>query len=121
MRYMGTGGTGVGSDENTVPSENFTFSTMILPAGCEGPSHIHIDVEEVFFMLRGTVRLFMDRDQDHYETIIKDRDLISVPPGVYRGLENIGLEEAAMVVMLGTPKPVRPTYPSDHPISKLKR
>jgi mannose-6-phosphate isomerase-like protein (cupin superfamily) len=121
MRYMGTGGTGVGSDENTVPSEHFTFSTMILPAGCEGPSHIHIDVEEVFFMLRGTVRLFMDRDQDHYETIIKDRDLISVPPGVYRGLENIGLEEAAMVVMLGTPKPVRPTYPLDHPVSKLKR
>jgi quercetin dioxygenase-like cupin family protein len=121
MRYMGTGGTGIDNDENTVPSEHFTFSTMILPAGCEGPSHIHVDVEEVFFMLRGKVRLFMDRDGEHYETIIGERDLISVPPGIYRGLENIGQEEAAMVVMLGATKPVTPTYPPDHPVSKIKR
>ena len=35
-RYIGTGATGVDSDGGTVPSEHFTFSTMILPAGCEG-------------------------------------------------------------------------------------
>ena len=121
MRYMGTGGTGVDSDENTVQSEHFTFSTMILPAGCEGPSHIHVDVEEVFFMLRGKIRLFMDRENDRYETFLGERDLISVPPGVYRGLENVGHEEAAMIVMLGAPKPVTPTYPPNHPIAKLKR
>lgn len=40
MRYLGTGGTGVAADTNTVPSEHFTFSTMIIPAGHEGPSHI---------------------------------------------------------------------------------
>ena len=121
MRYMGTGGAGVDSDDNVVPSEHFSFSTMVLPAGCEGPSHIHIDVEEVFFMLRGKIRLFMDVDGEHYETFLGERDLISVPPGVYRGLENIGQEEAAMIVMLGSTKPVRPTYPDDHPVSKLKR
>ena len=38
MRYLGTGGTGVAADTNTVPSEHFTFSTMIIPAGHEGPS-----------------------------------------------------------------------------------
>ena len=80
-----------------------------------------MDVEEVFFMLRGNVRLFMDRDGEHYETIIGERDLISVPPGIYRGLENIGQEEAVMVVMLGSTKPVTPTYPPDHPVSKIKR
>ena len=37
MRYVGTGGTGVSTDMNTVPSENFTFSTMVIPAGHEGP------------------------------------------------------------------------------------
>ena len=31
--------------------EHFTFSTMILPAGCEGPLHVHYDAEEVFFVL----------------------------------------------------------------------
>src|SRR5215831_10903418 len=35
MRYIGTGGTGVSSDMNTIPSENFTFSTMVIPAGHE--------------------------------------------------------------------------------------
>ncbi len=73
MRYMGTGGTGLTSDENTVPSEHFTFSTMVLP------------------------------------------------PGVYRGLLNHGQEEALMCVMLGTPTPVTPTYPDDHPLAKIKR
>lgn len=37
MRYMGTGATGVANDGNTVPAENFTFSTMVLPPQCEGP------------------------------------------------------------------------------------
>ena len=40
-------------DDNAVPAEHFTFSTMALPAGCEGPLHLHTDAEEVFFVLRG--------------------------------------------------------------------
>lgn len=31
MRYVGTGGTGVAKDSNTVPSGGFTFSTMVIP------------------------------------------------------------------------------------------
>src|SRR5439155_25923150 len=62
MRYIGTGGTGVSTDSNTIASENFTFSTMIIPAGHEGPSHLHIDVEEVFFVLRGKIRLVLEKD-----------------------------------------------------------
>jgi mannose-6-phosphate isomerase-like protein (cupin superfamily) len=121
-RYMGTGGAGVEHDENVVPSEHFTFSTMILPAGSEGPPHIHIDVEEVFFMLRGSIRLIIDGDNNNrFETILKERDLMSVPPGVYRELVNIGKEEALMLVMLGSKKPVIPTYPPDHPLAQLKR
>ena len=120
-RYMGTGGTGVTTDENVVPSEHFTFSTMVLPAGCEGPPHIHVDVEEVFFMLKGSIRLTIEDDGNFYETILKDRDLASVPPGFYRGLYNIGQEEALMLVMLGSKKPVTPSYPPDHPLTKIKR
>jgi quercetin dioxygenase-like cupin family protein len=121
MRYMGTGGTGVESDGNTVPSEHFTFSTMVLPPGCEGPLHVHPDVEEVFFMLRGKVRLFFEKDGEKWETVIGERDLISVPPGVYRGLINENDEEALMCVMLGASKPKIPTYPPDHPVAKLER
>lgn len=122
MRYIGTGAAGKTSDDNCIQAENFTFSTMVLPAGCEGPSHIHRDAEEVFFILKGhKIRLFIEHKGETVETVLTERDVISVPPGVYRGLRNEGIEEALMCVMIGNPKPVRPTYPEDHPVSKLKR
>lgn len=122
MRYIGTGAAGVSADTNTIPSEHFTFSTMVLPAKCEGPLHVHDDVEEVFFMLRGKIQLFVEtRDGQKMETILNERDVISVPPGIYRGLLNIGEEEALMCVMLGSSKPDIPTYPENHPLSQVKR
>ena len=121
MRYMGTGGTGVKADMNTVPAEHFTFSTMVLPAGCEGPMHVHTDAEEVFFMLRGKIRLSMEKNGERFDTVLNERDLVSVPPNVYRELENIGQEEALMCVMIGNPKPVTPAYPEDHPLAQIKR
>lgn len=121
MRYIGTGGTGVDADDNAVPADHFTFSTMVLPPKCEGPPHVHADVEEVFFMIRGKIRVFLERDGERWETELSERDLISVPPGVYRGLVNEGDEEALMCVMLGASKPKTPTYPPDHPLAKIKR
>jgi mannose-6-phosphate isomerase-like protein (cupin superfamily) len=121
MRYVGTGGTGVGSDSNTVPVGHFTFSTMLIPAGHEGPMHIHYDVEEIFFMLRGKMKVICEKDGERWETIVQERDLISVPPGVYREEINIGDEDALMCVMLGSPKPITPVYPPDSPLALIKR
>lgn len=122
MRYIGTGGTGVASDSNTIPSEHFTFSTMVIPAGNEGPPHLHVDVEEVFFLMRGKLKVVLTTPEgERYETVMTDRDVISVPPGVYREEINIGDEDALMCVMLGAKKPVTPTYPADHPLAKIKR
>ena len=121
MRYIGTGGTGVAVDANVIPSEHFTFSTMIIPAGHEGPPHLHIDVEEVFFVLRGKLKLVLEKDGERFETILTDRDVVSVPPGVYREEINIGDEDALMCVMLGAKKPITPTYPPEHPLASIKR
>ncbi|WP_050480026.1 cupin domain-containing protein [Herbaspirillum rhizosphaerae] len=121
MRYIGTGGTGVAVDANVIPSEHFTFSTMIIPAGHEGPPHLHIDVEEVFFVLRGKLKLVLEKDGERFETILTDRDVVSIPPGVYREEINIGDEDALMCVMLGAKKPITPTYPADHPLASIKR
>lgn len=121
MRYLGTGGTGVNADNNTVQNEHFTFSTMLIPAGHIGPSHLHVDVEEVFFVMRGKMKLILEKDGERYETILNERDLVSVPPGVYREEHNVGEEDALMCVMLGAQKPITPTYPPEHPLSKIKR
>lgn len=121
MRYVGTGGTGVNSDVNTVPAGHFTFSTMVIPAGNIGPSHIHYDVEEIFFVLRGSMKVICEKDGQKWEAVIGERDLISVPPGVYREEHNIGEEDALMCVMLGAPKPITPVYPPDSPLARIKR
>jgi mannose-6-phosphate isomerase-like protein (cupin superfamily) len=121
MRYVGTGATGVKSDANTVPAGGFTFSTMVIPAGGIGPMHLHVDVEEIFFVLRGKMKVICEKDGERWESILNERDLISIPPGVYREEHNIGQEEALMCVMVGSPKPITPTYPPDHPLSKVKR
>ena len=121
MRYMGTGGTGVASDSNTVPAAHFTFSTMVIPAGHIGPSHIHYDVEEAFFVMRGKMKIVCEKDGERWESVLNERDLISVPPGVYREEVNIGDEDALMCVMLGAPKPITPVYPPDSPLTKIKR
>jgi quercetin dioxygenase-like cupin family protein len=121
MRYLGTGGTGVAADSNSIPAVHFTFSTMIIPAGNEGPMHLHTDVEEVFFVLRGKVKVMCEKDGQHWEAILGERDLISIPPGVYRGEINIGEEDVLMCVMLGAAVPITPTYPPDHPLARIKR
>ena len=49
MRYIGRGAT-ANNDSNVIAAEHFTLSTMVLPAGCIGPLHLHDDVEEVFLL-----------------------------------------------------------------------
>ena len=114
-------GTGVASDSNVVPAEHFTLSNMILPVGSEGPMHLHIDAEEVFFVLRGRIKVMVEKDGEYWEAVLGERDCISVPPGVYRGEANVGDEEAVMMVMIGAAKPITPTYPPDDPLAKIKR
>src|SRR5262249_57824939 len=105
-----------------VLSENFTSWAMVNPAGHEGRPHIHTDVEEIFFLMRGKLKVVITTPEgERFETIMTDRDLISVPPGVYREEINVGDEDALMCVMLGAKKPVTPTYPADHPLAKIKR
>lgn len=122
MRYIGAGSVGVGSDKTAIPAENFTFSTMILPSGHTGPLHIHTDCEEVFFVLKGKVKLIAESvEGEKWEAVVGERDLVSWPPGMYRGEVNVGDEEALMLVMLGSSKPVTPTYRPNDPLAKLKR
>ena len=94
---------------------------MVIPAGNIGPSHIHYDVEEVFFVMRGKMKVVCEKDGQRWEAVLGERDIISVPPGVYREESNIGDEDALMCVMLGSPQPITPVYPPDSPLAKIKR
>jgi mannose-6-phosphate isomerase-like protein (cupin superfamily) len=121
MRYVGGGGTGAHGDPKVIPAANFTFSTMIIPPGHEGPPHVHHDVEEVFFGLEGEITCILERDGETVERVIGPRDLIWIPAGTYRGVRNDTDADAAMVVVLGAGKPQLPTYPPDHPLANVRR
>ena len=119
-RFIGAGGSGKHGDAAAIPPRAFTLSIMYVEPGQGNAAHTH-EVEEVFFILRGKVKLVLEKDGERFETILTDRDVVSVPPGVYREEINIGDEDALMCVMLGAKKPVTPTYPADHPLAKIKR
>ena len=65
-RFIGTGGTGVAKDTNVIPAEHFTLSNMIIPPGGEGPMHLHVDAEEVFFVLRGKIKVMVEKDGEYF-------------------------------------------------------
>ncbi|QQK74439.1 cupin domain-containing protein [Salicibibacter cibarius] len=122
MRYIGRGAT-ANNDPDVIEAEHFTLSTMVLPPGCIGPLHHHDDVEEVFFILKGKVKALIQEDSysETHEIELNERDCISSPPGVYRGIKNIGDEEALMLVMLGANKPNIPTYPEGSELEKVRK
>lgn len=119
MRYIGRGAT-ANNDPNVIQAEHFTLSTMVLPPGCEGPSHLHSDVEEVFFVIKGSITAIIEHEGETYELPLDTRDCISAPPGVYRGVRNDSDEEALMLVMLGASKPQLPTYPEGSELERIR-
>jgi oxalate decarboxylase/phosphoglucose isomerase-like protein (cupin superfamily) len=74
-------------------------------------------------ILSGEAKLMVicEKDGERWESVLRERDLISVPPGVYREEINVGEEDALMCVMLGSPKPITPVYPPDSPLAAIKR
>lgn len=115
IRYIGSGATGNhSSDSRALAPDHFTFSNMRLPVGAVGPEHTHHDVEEVFYVLEGTLEVAVHDVEDGTKTakrVLGYRDLIRVPAGVPRSLTNVGDTDALFCVIIGTPKPQLPTYP----------
>ncbi|KIL39056.1 cupin [Gordoniibacillus kamchatkensis] len=119
MRYIGRGAT-ANNDANVIQADHFTLSTMVLPQGCIGPLHLHDDVEEVFFVIKGKINAMVELNGETVEIPLGERDCISCPPGVQRGVKNVGDEEALMLVMLGASKPNLPTYPPGSALEELR-
>src|SRR5438046_9673109 len=57
-RYIGSGASGK-TDTRTIPAEHFTLSVMFVPPGQGNAAHSH-EVEEVFFILDGKVKVFFE-------------------------------------------------------------
>lgn len=108
-RFIGSGASGK-ADASVIPAEHFTLSVMFVPPGQGNAPHTH-EVEEVFFILRGTVKVFVEDGAGHRaETVLGPWDCVSCPASVIHGFENVGLEPAYLQVMLGKARPDLMTY-----------
>src|SRR2546422_75054 len=113
-RYIGAGASGK-TDARAIPAEQFTLSVMFVPPGQGNAAHTH-EVEEVFFILDGKVKVFFEDGADRREETVLGRwDCVSAPAGVIHGFENVGLEPAYLQVMLGRARPGRDTGADRHP------
>src|SRR5438874_12559660 len=109
-RFIGAGGSGKHADPDVIPARGFTLSIMYVPPGQGNAPHTH-EVEEVFFILEGKVKVFMDDAQgQRAETVLGRWDCVSCPANVVHGYENVGLEGAYLQVMLGKGKPELMSY-----------
>ena len=109
-RFIGAGGSGKHGDPTVIPAGNFTLSIMYVPVGQGNAAHTH-EVEEVFFILRGKVRVFFeDGKGERVEAVLGEWDCVSAPANVIHGFENVGLEPAYLQVMLGKAQPDLMTY-----------
>src|ERR1700760_3497953 len=61
-RFIGAGGSGKHGDMNAIPPINFTLSIMYVEPGQGNASHTH-EVEEVFFVLRGILDVFVEDEK----------------------------------------------------------
>ena len=109
-RFIGAGGSGKHDDPSVIPAGNFTLSIMYVEPGQGNAAHTH-EVEEVFFILDGKVKVFFeDGAGRREETVLGRWDCVSAPAGVVHGFENVGLEPAYLQVMLGRARPDLMTY-----------
>jgi mannose-6-phosphate isomerase-like protein (cupin superfamily) len=108
-RYIGSGASGK-TDASVITAEHFTLSVMFVPPGQGNAAHSH-EVEEVFFILEGKVRVFFqDETGARAEAVLGRWDCVSCPADVVHGFENVGLEPAYLQVMLGKARPALMSY-----------
>jgi mannose-6-phosphate isomerase-like protein (cupin superfamily) len=92
-------------DTNIIPGGAFPLTIMYVPSGQGNAAHTH-EVEEVFFVLRGTLTVFFEEeDGRRHELHLGPWDCVSCPAGVIHGYHNNGVEPVYLQVMVGKRNP----------------
>jgi mannose-6-phosphate isomerase-like protein (cupin superfamily) len=96
-------GRGVTENKALAPAipfvEDFNVTYVRCKPGNGAALHAHETVE-VFFVMEGQFTVFWGGSSEH-ESVLKKWDLISIPPGVYRGFRNSGRARATLMAIFG--------------------
>lgn len=63
-------------------------------SGGDVPEHVHDGVEEIFYFIRGTGVVILNKN----EIPVKAGSVVAVPPGTYHGVKNTGRDILQHVV-----------------------
>ena len=118
-RYIGTGGADKAADPEALEPTTFTLSVMEMPPGGVNPMHDHVD-NEYFFVLEGELTVIWEKDGVMLEEQVGPRDLVYVPPNMFRGARNDTDETVFVQVLLDAPKPILPHYEADTSLEDLR-
>ena len=120
-RFIGAGGSGKHDDPTVIPPRGFTLSIVFVPPGQGNAAHTH-EVEEVFFVLKGQLDVFVEDEAGNRLTRrLGQWDCVSCPPGVIHGYQNDSLEPVYFQVMLGRGKPDTMGYADDELFKRRDR
>jgi mannose-6-phosphate isomerase-like protein (cupin superfamily) len=104
-RFIGAGASGKHDDPGIIPPRAFTLSIVYCPPGQGNAAHTH-EVEEVFFILQGTLTVSIEDESGHQlRRRLGPWECIACPPGVIHGFQNESLEPVYFQVMLGKGRP----------------
>ena len=104
-RFIGAGASGKHADDSVIPAQGFTLSIMLVPPGEGNAAHTH-EVEEVFFVLEGSLTVFLDdEDGRRVSDVLEPWELICCPAGVIHGYVNRSDKPVYLQVVLGRGRP----------------
>ena len=117
--YIGTGGADKAADPEALEPTTFTLSVMEMPPGGINPMHDHMD-NEYFFVLEGELTVIWEKDGVTLEEQVGPRDLVYVPPNMFRGARNDTDKKVLVQVLLDAPKPTLPHYEAGNSLEDLR-
>ena len=118
-RYIGTGGADKAADPEALEPTTFTLSVMEMPPGGVNPMHDHVD-NEYFFILEGELTVIWEKHGITLEEQAGPRDLVYIPPNMFRGVRNDTDKTVFVQVLLDAPRPTLPHYEVGNSLEDLR-
>ena len=118
-RYIGIGRGDKAVDLEALDPTTFTLSVMEIPPGGVNPMHDHVD-NEYFFILEGELTVIWKKNGVTLEEQAGPRDLVYVPPNMFRGVRNDTDKTVFVQVLLDAPKPTLPHYEAGNSLEDLR-
>ncbi|MBL8380813.1 MAG: cupin domain-containing protein [Burkholderiales bacterium] len=96
---VGGGDTPISSSAPVQGAAGITMTYAACPPG-QGPGlHTHKATYETFIVMQGEFEITWG-DAGEYRTVLKEKDVVSIPPGISRAFRNVGSTEAVLLVVI---------------------